>query len=80
MNHKSTCPNCGYCPHCGRSNAQPAFQPSFPTPGVDPFWQIPNPNVGTITTTPSITDYSVTYVESGEPMKISGNTTFTISR
>ena len=35
---KETCPNCGYCPHCGRS-AQPYYpQPYYP---VTPWWQAP---------------------------------------
>lgn len=37
------CPSCGYCPCCGRRNAQPwgypVPQPYYPTyPGVYPVW------------------------------------------
>lgn len=31
----NTCPNCGYCPHCGRRNAAPNWpyaQPYYPQP------------------------------------------------
>lgn len=33
--HSSTpCPNCGYCPYCGRSNEKPnkLFEPTGPVP------------------------------------------------
>jgi hypothetical protein len=39
---ESACPNCGYCPHCGRSNApvmpwRPApYYPAYPYWGVYP--------------------------------------------
>ena len=31
------CPNCGYCPHCGRSNGYYLPYPSYPT------WPVYNP-------------------------------------
>lgn len=31
-----TCPKCGYCPHCGKSNT-----PLFPYNPLNPYWQIP---------------------------------------
>jgi len=31
----SHCPNCGYCPHCGRSNGwYPSFPPNWPPYGI----------------------------------------------
>lgn len=34
----NTCPNCGYCPHCGRS-AQPHFTPYIqPSPTWNPTY------------------------------------------
>lgn len=40
------CPNCGYCPHCGRSNARPIWpapyrywpNPFYTAPSVTPGW------------------------------------------
>jgi hypothetical protein len=69
-----TCPNCGYCPHCGRS-AQPVYPPTFvpywpPTLPVypSPWWQVPP--MGPTWTTGTITaGDNVTYDLS--------NTTFT---
>lgn len=34
----STCPNCGYCPHCGRKNDPWRFiQPYYPAPYYHPY-------------------------------------------
>jgi hypothetical protein len=37
------CPSCGYCPHCGRSNAAPSI-PFTTTPCVPytPIWVYPS--------------------------------------
>lgn len=44
-----SCPNCGYCPHCGRSNPTPIRPSPWPQP-YGPYWiSQPNPN----TTIPS---------------------------
>lgn len=34
--HEKVCPNCGYCPTCGRS-AQPVVTPSYPIYPVYPY-------------------------------------------
>lgn len=41
MEEKSACPNCGYCPACGRSNAPVRFQfyPPWYVPQPSPWWQ-----------------------------------------
>lgn len=36
-----TCPNCGYCPHCGRSDSRPL--PMRPAPGRWPYPEFPRP-------------------------------------
>lgn len=36
---KGTCPNCGYCPCCGRS-LSPAFAPYY-IPTTTPYWYQP---------------------------------------
>lgn len=33
----SVCPNCGYCPCCGRPHYQPSYQPYY-----TPYWGIPS--------------------------------------
>lgn len=48
----SVCPNCGYCPHCGRSNGYRTY-PWYPYP-----WYTPAPWFNppfTISTTPTWT-------------------------
>ena len=60
---QSTCPACGYCPHCGRGYHQP-YYPTYPYPSpyqppyypTYPTWVSPNttgampyPSGGTIT-------------------------------
>jgi hypothetical protein len=32
------CPSCGYCPHCGRSNATPYYYPWPIAPYLTPTW------------------------------------------
>lgn len=32
----TSCPRCGYCPHCGRG-----FTPPYHVPYYGPYWQIP---------------------------------------
>jgi len=39
----SCCPNCGYCPACGRTNASPA--PLYPNWVTTPFYPFQNPTV-----------------------------------
>ena len=34
---KNSCPNCGYCPHCGRANVYPSFQPYW-GPNTAPWY------------------------------------------
>lgn len=34
--NESTCPACGYCPHCGRSNGYQQF-PLYPSPYYPPY-------------------------------------------
>lgn len=52
----TVCPCCGYCRHCGRANAQPAFVPYYPYQPTAvpyypyPWWGIYPPN-GTVTFT-----------------------------
>ncbi len=36
------CPNCGYCPHCGRSDQHPPVIPA-PYPAPVPFRPLPRP-------------------------------------
>ena len=46
----NTCPCCGYCPHCGRRNAQP--NPFYQTPFPYTIWQGTyggTPNIGQAT-------------------------------
>ena len=49
------CPNCGYCPHCGRSN----LSPMHPWP-IYPWWGIipPYPNPYTFTWRANSGNYS----------------------
>lgn len=51
-----TCPNCGFCPHCGRSD-QPT--PIRPMPGIQPETNMRGR--GSSTTTPDWLKGSVTY-------------------
>lgn len=51
------CPNCGYCPHCGRSNT-----PIRPAPyWVRPYWEVPYGP-------PRIGEYRVTYGANSTPL------------
>lgn len=58
------CPNCGHCPHCGRSNPpswipMPYVQP-YPLP-YQPHWTIPYGVITYGTTTivpPQVTNYA----------------------
>ena len=36
-----SCPNCGYCPHCGRSNVQPWPMTPWPSYPSYPWWYPP---------------------------------------
>jgi hypothetical protein len=69
------CPNCGYCPHCGRSDQPPVIPAPYPVPiparpwperphrpWYGPYWSVtpPNPEVG-FTTTPAHFKDAVTY-------------------
>jgi len=54
---QNPCPNCGYCPHCGRSNQQPIIYYQYPPPFG--YWQI-QPQLVTTTLTWVGTD-NVTY-------------------
>jgi len=38
---KFICPNCGYCPHCGRGNTT---QPPHYLPYYPPYWGIGTPS------------------------------------
>jgi len=39
--HNKSCPNCGYCPHCGRSNnPYPYTYPYYPS-YPNEWWQTP---------------------------------------
>lgn len=41
--NSKTCPNCGYCPHCGRSAQPYRTLPVYPWPGYyGGWWQIPS--------------------------------------
>jgi len=54
----TTCPNCGYCPHCGRSAAPPPVYPYWPShPWYTPFWAV-TPN--SMPATPTYTTYGAT--------------------
>jgi len=48
---EARCPNCGYCPHCGRSNTTPYNPwPYNPYPYTGPYYTVGDyPNVGTAT-------------------------------
>jgi hypothetical protein len=34
----STCPNCGYCRHCGRGGSWYPYKPPYTEPYRGPFW------------------------------------------
>jgi hypothetical protein len=65
---QNACPNCGYCPHCGRGghHAAPYYSPyytPYTVPYMPTYWG-PLPTLsgpmptGTVTTTPSAGGYS----------------------
>jgi len=35
---EKACPNCGYCPHCGRSNQQPIIYYQYPYWPPQPYY------------------------------------------
>lgn len=55
---KSACPNCGYCPHCGRSNGY-YYQPY-------PYYWYGKLDSGTTTQSPDITWNSIACTTAGK--------------